>query len=844
MGTFDLRFNPRSTDAISGLIKADADEFERLRMRMLGQSEDLGASFNDGASAFTDGIGWDIRSASAEEIQQWQDAAGAVEFCACVTRQWGDHVLAFNLERNSLISEWKEFKAAQEALIPDEYAGQTITATYPEAGFLGLGDGARARELYEGVLDKLEGLNERARDNYEALLDNGDDCGDMLREGPTPENVRLLMEGGYTNWFFYNLNPEEYAPPIELSPDMADDWAEQLEEYWSGDREMDDNYESLMLIMGMLASRARMAQEGIGEMTEDEMLILENFYSALEETRADQGGVVGFAGYLPPEGMEREEADRILGIIGDGIVMLSNEEFGGGYDRLPESVRRTAEGYFLAEDYLSADWVRDMKDLAEIFRNVDASLAPGESLGGALHTSIGVYFADGGPVNFDYDGFFGEILDVAYRNEDLNFSLMKGEFEHPSIDDPTVVEIKGEPVEDMADLAAQATIGLYTHDWDDDGEVMSSFSDWIIDFQESSDPDEQVMGNEALAAFLDMVTGEEFSESFHNTGKDVVETDESGEETTWRDVSVGHLNPAIADGFADILLANKESFANGEGLGESTSPWGEDHDGKRLASVWIDEDSELWSGDHDEPRVWLNPEARIAFAQYIMGDEEAAVRTYSEIVEYEMESLKEFAFGEKEWGLAQDSGSLRGLIETALVNESEARVSNDEEARKFEERVRSSTIDIIGGIAGDVKIPGFLVEIAKVTAKEGLEIPAQEDLGERVDGAEGNWNLTHHSRMFAMAAVASSNEEFMDYLEENHEGVISGERDARKFIMDWNEWEVPGNSRGSLLTDLMVEVEKYSLPGSDRPVYMDMETYSEDYQNLRSEWDVYEVGKR
>ena len=82
MGTFDLEFNPKSTDAISGLIKADADEFERLRMRMLGQSEDLGASFNDGASAFTDGIGWDIRNASAEEIPQWQDRAGGVEVWA------------------------------------------------------------------------------------------------------------------------------------------------------------------------------------------------------------------------------------------------------------------------------------------------------------------------------------------------------------------------------------------------------------------------------------------------------------------------------------------------------------------------------------------------------------------------------------------------------------------------------------------------------------------------------------------------------------------------------------------------------------------------------------------
>lgn len=49
MGTFDLEFNPRTTDAISGLIKADADEFERLRMRVLGQSEDLGESFDSGA---------------------------------------------------------------------------------------------------------------------------------------------------------------------------------------------------------------------------------------------------------------------------------------------------------------------------------------------------------------------------------------------------------------------------------------------------------------------------------------------------------------------------------------------------------------------------------------------------------------------------------------------------------------------------------------------------------------------------------------------------------------------------------------------------------------------------
>ena len=526
MGTFDLEFNPRTTDAISGLIKADADEFERLRMRVLGQSEDLGESFDSGASAFTDGIGWSIHTASEEEIQHWRDVAGAVEFCACVTRQWGDHVLTFNLERNALISEWNEFKEAKEALIPDKYVEQTITDSYPEADFLGLGDGARARELYEALLDKLENLNDRAQDNYETLQDNGDECGDMLREGPTPENVRLLMESGHANWFFYNLDPEQYAPPIDLSPDMADDWAEQLEEYWSGEREMDDNYESLMLIMGMLASRARMAQEGIGDITEDEMAILENFYSALEEARADQGGVVGFPDYLPPQGMDQEEADRVMGIIGDGLIMLSNEDFGGGYDLLPASVRHTANGYFLDPEYLSEEWVGDMRNLAKIFEHVDASMSPGEALGGALHTSIGVYFADGGPVNFDYDGFFSEILEIAYRNEDLNLSLLDGSFEHPSVEDPSSITIGGENIDDMEDLITKTMSSLYSHDWDDDGKAMSLLTEWIhadapdVPIPEGEGIDltvEQERAVEGLEAFMRRMEDDEFFQAVHAT---------------------------------------------------------------------------------------------------------------------------------------------------------------------------------------------------------------------------------------------------------------------------------------------------------------------------------------
>ncbi|WDZ88840.1 hypothetical protein [Nocardiopsis sp. HUAS JQ3] len=834
MGTFDLNFNPESTDAISGLIKEDAREFERLRMRILGQSEELDTSFNSGAAAFSDGIGWDISRASAEEIKQWQDAGAAVEFCAGVTQRWGDYVQEFNLERNNLIGEWKEAKAAQEALIPEEYAGETITYTYPEAGFLGIGDGARARELFSELSDKLESLRERAKKNYDDLLDNGDECGDMLREGPTPENVRLLMEGGYTDWFFYNIDPQTYAPPIELSPDQADEWAEDLEEYWSGEREMDERYESLMLIMGMLASRARMAQEGVGEMTDDEMQILENFYATLEESRAGQGGVVEMAAYLPLEGMDPEESDRILSIIGDGIVALSNEDFGGGYDRLPESVRHTAEGYFLHEDYPSASWVRDMKNLAEIFEHVDPSLAPGEALGGALHTSIGVYFADGGPVNFDYDGFFGQVLDVAYRNEDLNFSLMKGEFEHPAVDDPTRIEVGGEPIESMEDLADQATIGLFTHDWDDGGEAMRGFSDWIVEYQDSSDPDQREMGNEALAVFLDMVTKGDFSESLNNTGEDVVETNDAGEEVTWRDVSVGHLNPAIAEGFSDIFLANMEYFANGEGLGESASPWGSESGEDRLPSVWIDEDSELWKGDHDNPRVWLNPETRLAFVQYIMGDEETAANTYAEVFEHELKSLEEFAFGNQEWSIPRDAGTLRGLVDLALENEARARVDSSEEEAEYDNKVRGIAVDVVGGIAGDLKIPGVIVEALKATAKEELEIPAQFEQQENAGSNEGAWELSHHSKIFALAALAESNEEFMNTLKTDHEGVLSEEGE---FIMDFNDWEVPGDGRGEALTEIMVVAEDYSLPGSDRTASEDIETYADGYRNQRSTWE-------
>ncbi len=86
----DLSFDPADIDANGGTVRGWASSLDMFCARILGNSEDLSAQFDDSAKEFGEITGWNLEGASEEDRQAWRDAAGAVRYCAAVTEHWAD----------------------------------------------------------------------------------------------------------------------------------------------------------------------------------------------------------------------------------------------------------------------------------------------------------------------------------------------------------------------------------------------------------------------------------------------------------------------------------------------------------------------------------------------------------------------------------------------------------------------------------------------------------------------------------------------------------------------------------------------------------------------------------
>lgn len=792
MAGFDLEFNPENTEASPLALRADGSSFKMLRRRILGQSHELGATYGRGAAAFTDGIGWQISGLGETELENWKDAGASAEYCALVSNKWADHVEDFKTERTEQISEWNEFKSSKAALLPDKYSDSVITADSPSSNFLGIGDASKARSLYAEVLDKLGELEERANKNWTDLRDHGDDCGDMLREGPTPENVRLLMEGGYTDWFFYNIDPGKYSPPIDLSPEMADDWATQLEEYWSGERPMDDNYEALMLIMGMLATRARLAQEGIDELDPSEMEILEIFFDSLENSPELPNGVTQIPSNIP-DSFSEEERERVLGILGDNLLALSDPDLGGGYDSLPESVRRAVEGipYPTTDPIPTAeDNIRfeDVQGLVELFSYTDENMKGGYGFSTQLSLTTGVFLSEWG-ASGEGEWLSSEdaaaLIDVATRNEDANHFLLTGELLNPEIGveyevlDGPHWDIFGNKISengDYPDPRIEALAGILTTDWHDDGAVASQLTDWISRDSLSDDPDVKSRADWALAGLIESMAHPDLQPRLENTSSSVDDTRDlpGGEEEDfeWKNVSMGHLNPEIANSFADIFDAYVDEFAaTGAVSGEAGR------------------DGSFVTGYSDRTGLQIGLDDRSLFARMVAGNPDASAQMFATTQEYVDQRINDFFTDPNEAdheAAPRSAGLLLNSVMNGISNEAIGRAENHNAGLESEKSAYAYAVDIVGGAIPN----GYASDTFKTLANSFVDMKIANGL-ESTNGLDFNESETAsivNARVRDTVFDLISQDESWDG-QELPDGMLSN----GEFSSDPNSWELDEN---------------------------------------------------
>lgn len=710
MATFDISLTLRTIDAVPALVRARSADFEELNGRVLGDSENLQSSLDGAAGQFTSLLAWDITTLSAEDRQLWVDAAVALTYAAMVSDQWADHVEEFRDGREELVEEWNTAVTNCEGRVPGKFSSSHITATFPERSWF-WSDEDTCRDLYDELVEKRTSIQGRFDTLWNTYQGHAEEVGAMLEGGATKVNVQKLIDGGYANWAFYNLDPSKYTMLVdgrELTDENAREWSTELASYWSGDKPLDDRYHELMLMMAMIGTNAKQAQNTGSGFRSEEIDFLEEFYTNLElEGGGPYTGVLSVPGWMDGDHMSGEERAHALGVLGDGLLTLSDEDLGGGYDLLPESVRRATEGPFLAPGgdgempYHLVNYQDDALALSQLLRYTDDELQGGDAFSTNLTLGAGAYM--------HYWGVEGEngwvvsedlapLVEVGTRNEDANHYVLTGEYPGGAESIPGLPELA--PHE-----RTNAVEGLLTYEWHDGGATARGLIDWMAEDALSEDDEVRERAGTAFEGLMRTLTDEEMYEQLINTGVHVTEGDNEYEDAVFT-----QFNTELGLGLVDVFDANIYSFSDSE--------------------VWESENMPVEgvaAFDPNDGTVRMGAEERARFMHYLMGGDESAARLTQSIDVYQQIETAAFLENGRPEENARGLGILQALLEEATGRDARDR---EEDLGHQVERDKAIAEYFVGEAAGlSEKIPLIGAAVSK-----GMELGQDGIVGAIIDG--------------------------------------------------------------------------------------------------------------
>lgn len=729
MASFEISFTLRTISAFASRIRPKGEEFDVLSARLLGRSEELHGSFDTAAQQFSSSIAWDISSLAAEDRQLWLDSTAALSFGSMVTEMWADYVQAFWDERAEIQSEWRSAVQDCEGRVPSKFQNTTITLTFPERNF-GWTDENKCRDLYEELQTKRGELYERFYTLWNRYQGEVDEISMMLEEGATKVNVQKLIDGGYANWSFYNIDPSKYTMMVdtnELTEENAQEMAEELSAYWSGEKPLDDRYHELMIFMSMIGTNAAQAQQNGTAFREEEIDFLRAFYGALEDNDPHGKGVIGIPSQMSGSHLSEEEQEYALGVLGDGLLALSDHRIGGGYYDLPESVRIAAEGHHLIPGGSIVNSDLGTRALAQLLGNANKEMEAGYGLSNTLTLSMGLYAVEGTGTDglLISDEEMLQLLDVSTRNKDANHDILTGDYVHPNfsatyeVDGETTypgLELSGfDSPQEMLDKVIE---GLFTRDWPDDGETVSQLTDWIAEDELNGTPEEKERAGSAGAGFIETVTRQDLFAAL--TG---VEDPEGGP-----DIPMGEVNPHVSQSMARVFHAYVDDF----GVGVQNS----EHNG-----FHTDASTDQFAFAEDGNVLLMDEMSRVRFMELIMGDEHSAAGMYATIEEHKMENLNEaLESGEFSEESTKAGGRLSYLFESAFDNYAMSQFDRGIDAYEKEVKIKKEGWDIfIGTASGPIPYAGgFVGDAGKAIVGPLVEnsVDRYSTLQESIEGRE------------------------------------------------------------------------------------------------------------
>ncbi|MFB4319830.1 hypothetical protein [Actinomadura sp. 21ATH] len=624
-------FDPRDTDADPEMIDMSVDAFYGVAGQLTGRTGELEGAFNGAAMNFSDLVAEHISRQRRYNAEDWRGSVEAAVYGAGVTKGWAGDVRDFKRRRQALIGRWEDARAADfgvQRIEPRPEFAPLDPAERMERETEFAEDFARRRAAAEASL--LRELNGEANALWEELQSKAGLRGRQLTQGPTPQNLRHLVEHGMLGWAPYNIRGAE--APLPLDPEAGALDAEALRSYLDGDLPPDAGYAAIIAAL-TAAMRQGAARERDGERLDPAVLgYLEGFYGELGDDVLLM--VPGFVTAGTGLGGRPRLRDDTLRAVGSGLLMLSNERLGGGYDRLPATVRNLFKGNVVADGGAMTPhegWGQDYTALAALLGEADPGLTGGERFSTEL-IAVTPHYLDvvtSHANRFESDTRLTDaaaaaILGVATRNEEANHAILTGDYDPGTIGEATPELLRS----------------LYTHDWSDDGRAAAGLTEWI--HRDGVDED---LAGEAAAALIDTVT---------DTGgiyASLTDTGVGGKD------SMGMVNPELSRGFAKIGITYLDDFARLQ----------DDPDRTAYGSGNL----EVAYGD------------RARFFELIAGDEGAARHLIAGVEAYEHHGLNGYVTDPGQDGASRFGGAnarLRAYLDAGLLNEAMDRTGNRHDA--------------------------------------------------------------------------------------------------------------------------------------------------------------------
>ncbi|MEV0645930.1 hypothetical protein AB0I28_11770 [Phytomonospora sp. NPDC050363] len=543
--------SPWETKAKEDVIRAQSEQFHGLAGRITGRGTNLKGTIDKGAMEYSSLVADPIESVNGDNMKVWQEGTQASFFGGTVLGAWATEIGTL---KDGLEALENRYKSELNRI----YA---IGTGSPTAGDANTGRLAQQEELERELTREAT----RLKATFDADTEKR---GGQMANGATPAVLKELVTEGDMGWAAWNLWGAK--APVPLGAKDGDAIAKMLAKLKNGERLTNADRE-LLIQLNALVGHAAWLQKNGGDLTKGELGYLKALYGGLDGKRefvdptsprnVATGLLFSVDEFLTKGNYSESDADLIRGGLGGGLLALSDEGIGGGFEMLPKDIQDIVNKEIDSDiqdnrNHTPTEWEETWGKLAPLLGAAPLAVKGGMEFSAKTTIRMAEYTRYVGGEKIV--GQMQDLLKVSTRNWEANRQVLTGGYQNEKYG------------ADTPEFVLRELFGR--DDWTDKGEAAASLIDWIPEAAKSGDSYDRHLAGYSAAALIDITTNTQKSEHWDETAFQFF-TDAGGEMGDDKLAPVGQRNPLIAQAMGDVA-------------GTYLDSWGELDPGKELTTEW------------------------------------------------------------------------------------------------------------------------------------------------------------------------------------------------------------------------------------------------------------------